>query len=152
MTTVVAFQAARGNAGALDAHWERVENPPWIVSCGPDDLVVEDAGAAGCRVLVNGFPVIALHVLAPGDFVRIVAGAGGESRSFRYAGRTARAVEPGAGRRCAFTGAVIGGMAVRCGVCGQIVSEAVVEQVGTCVCGTSLREQGTLEAPGEDML
>ncbi|MBA4387510.1 MAG: hypothetical protein C0404_05975 [Verrucomicrobia bacterium] len=130
--------------------WEKLEDPPCVVSFGDDDFVrvrCEDE-----RIYVNGYPAVAgISVLETGDIVRIYP-AGGEAISYRYAGRLAETVEPGEGRRCAFTGEIITGQAVRCR-CGAILSQEVAEQLNQCgICTAPLGAGDNAQArPPEEL-
>ena len=151
MTTTTAYIATT-DAETEEAHWDRITDPPFVVSHGADSFV-EVPGSRGARAYVNGFRVYGgLHVLQPGDFVR-VSGPGSEKTAFRFGGALGANVEPGRGRRCAFTRARIEeGMVVCCPVCRAVVSEKVAEQIGSCVCGTSLKQDQRSELPAEVLL
>ena len=146
MNTTVAFEAQQ-ESQAEDARWRQVSPAPHVLSSGGYDMVVEEEGL---RAFVNGLPVIGgMQVIQPGDLVRITGS--GQERFFQYAGARTDTREEGGGRPCAFTGIPIPGVAVKCGACERVVSEAVATQVGACVCGRSLKA-GDQTAPGEELL
>jgi hypothetical protein len=144
MTTLQAY-ATKPRTADAPPEWERVENPPCVRVLGREVfLCLGDPGARGC---VNGFAVLGgVQALRSGDLVRIWNADGSED-GFRLAG----VAEDGSGRRCAFTGEVFHGPAVRCGACGRILSQEVVEQTGRCVCGRPLTAYGE-QVPPEELL
>lgn len=133
------------------AFWKFITDPPFVASYGGDDFV-EVPEESRLRAYVNGFKVVGgLQVLEPGDFVRVFSSKKKEV-SFSFAGRTSVTIEPGDGRICAFTRIPIKGMAVICRVCGKVFSEEVMEQIGSCLCGSLLKRDTKLDQPSEDLL
>lgn len=133
------------------ASWKLVSDPPYVVSYAGDDFV-EVPEESELHVYVNGYKVVGgLQVLEPGDFVRVFSRRKKEV-SFRFAGRISVTVEPGDGRICAFTRIPIKGMAVICRRCGKVLSEKVMKQIGSCVCGMPLKNDAKQDQPSEDLL
>jgi hypothetical protein len=133
------------------ARWKRLANLPYVTGYGSDDFV-QLPDDSDLRAYVNGFRVIGgLQVLRSGDLVRIVE-SGKKKVAFRFGLRVSANIEPGRGRFCAFTRAKIDTNAVRCPSCGQIFCEEVMEQIGSCVCGTRLAEDERPEALPEELL
>jgi hypothetical protein len=149
MTTTTAFVPSIGS-GEEDPQWEQVPDPPYVASYGRDDFVWFP-DRPGLRGYVNGVRVVGgLQSIEPGDFVRIHEK--GKETFFRFAGRSTADLEPGQGRRCAFTRMVIEGQAVRCSVCERVVSERVAQQIGLCICGAPLGRTLAPELPTEEQL
>jgi hypothetical protein len=132
------------------AYWKFITDPPYVVSYAGNDFV-EVPEESGLSAYVNGFKVVGLQVLEPGDFVRVFSHRK-KKVSFRFAGRTSVTVEPGDGRICAFTRIPIKGMAVICRRCGKVLSEEVMKQIGSCLCGSPLKHDAKQDQPSEDLL
>jgi len=133
------------------AYWKLITDPPYVVSYAGDDFV-EVPEESGLHAYVNGYKVVGgLQVLEPGDFVRVFSHRKKEV-SFRFAGRVSVNVEPGDGRICAFTRIPIKGMAVICRRCGKVLSEKVMKQIGSCVCGKPLKHDNNQDPPSENLL
>jgi hypothetical protein len=150
MPTILAFQRAT-EVSDDEVWWTELPDPPYVTTLGDDEFVQLPADRQ-VSAYVNGVRVMGgLQALLPGDFVRVLHREG-EAVAFRFAGRSAGAVEPGRGRRCAFTRMPIEGDAVRCRPCGRLVSASVVEQVGACVCGRTLQLERESSFPAEELL
>ena len=144
MTTVRCYVSKLPSEDASPV-WEAAENPP-CVSIHNHEVVLRLPDLT-LRGYVNGYPVIGgIQTLRGGDLVRIWKQDGTET-FFRLAGVT----EAGEGRCCAFTGEPFEGPAVRCGPCGRLLSQEVVEQTGRCVCGRPLTVHGE-QLPLEELL
>ena len=141
MPTVIAF-AVEEPGGKAPLKWRRLTAPPGLVSHGGADFVQEPPGGSAA---VNGFTVVGLQVLRPGDLVRVVAG--GRETAYVYRGRRPT-IEPGRGRACRVTGLPITGQAMIC-TCGQlIIKEEVARKLARCpVCQAELQPQGDPAEP-----
>ena len=150
MTTTSAFVPSLAD-GEDERRWDLISDPPHVVSYGDDDFV-QLPDEAEITAYVNGVRVIGgLQLIEAGDLVRVIQ-RGPTGVSYRFAGRPTSRVEPGNGRRCAFTRMPIDGSAVRCGQCDRVVSEKVAQQIGSCVCGTPLAPNSPATPPAEVLL
>ena len=134
--------------------WERVADAPYLVTYGDTSFVnvpLDSRLGHDVRAYVNGIRVVGLQVVQSGDLVRIVKD--GDEETTYCVGDRCGIVEPGAGRRCSFTGQPICGMAVRCLTCNRVFSLEVARQIVSCaVCRSFLCEDGHAELPEEELL
>jgi len=150
MTATAAAFVAAAETEAREARWQTTTRLPGLIRLGGEDFVEGGPGRRRRRVYVNGFPVVGLQVLRPGDLVRIPRRRG--EICYRYAGRVADGFEPAGGRTCAFTGRPIEGQAYRCPRCERVLSRAAAEQMGACICGRPLGPGAAAETPPEELL
>ena len=153
---MIAFESRQHDEQEVsELGWQRVDNPPHLVNYGNSWFVETPPyrkGAHGVRAYVNGFPVVGLHAVKPGDLVRIVPGRRNEKKAAYRVGRTHAGVEPGEGRRCSFTGLPIEGTAIQCPQCGRLFKEEIRCEMRACpICGTPFEEDAS-ERPPEELL
>jgi hypothetical protein len=139
------------NADLQDAQWEVIQEPPYIRCYGGQWFVSVPMGQRAPGVFVNGLLVCGIQSVGPGDWVRIVQ-ADGSDQSYRMGLGGGTVTEAGNNRRCAFTGLPIQFAAVRCLACDRLYSQAAVEQIGKCICGSSLDAVSPDQAPEEELL
>ena len=141
MTSALAFLQGAGD-GQMGA-WRQISDPPCLVRYGRQTFVQTPVGnGAAVRAYVNGTAIVGgLHLVGPGDLVRIIGAGGGEEAevSYRIGEHLAVEIEDGQGRPCEFTGLPISGPAVRCGECGALIKQEVAARFGVCPrCDTRL--------------
>lgn len=149
-STVHAFRIKTGE-NWHDSTWEPVSNLPFVVRHSGEDFL-EVPPDVRERVLLNGHAVVLMHVLREGDVFTVLDGAGG-IQTYHFAGRTSTESVQAEGQRCAFTGQVLTGTAIRCGKCGRLFRPDVPHhQEGfSCPCGVELVE-GVPQPPEEVLL
>jgi hypothetical protein len=139
------------SADLQEAQWEVIREPPYVDCYGGQSFVSAPTSQGAPRVFVNGLPVFGIQPVEPGDWVRIIEPDGG-GLNYRLGLGAGGVTESGNNRPCAFTGLPIRSTAVRCLACDRLYSQAAVEQIGTCVCGSSLEAQPPERNPGEELL
>jgi hypothetical protein len=138
-------------ADADERQWELLTEPRCLHGYAGQLFVLTPADASKCRVFVNGYPVLGMQAVDPGDWVRVVED-GVESLVYRVGDERSVISVDGNGRRCQFTGLPIRGEAFCCLACGRFYSRGAVEQIDSCSCGASLKVEISRELPAKGLL